>query len=61
MQYIIDHTVLDFTWWDVPALLVLIAVVVLFVVKNHKAKREESELEEQLAAVYVKDVDETIE
>ncbi len=61
MQYIIEHTVMKFTWWDIPALLVFIGVIVLYLYKNHKAKQEENRLEEQLAAYYANDVSEVTE
>lgn len=51
MSYIIQHTRLGFCWWDLAALAVLIAVVVVFAVKHHRMKTEEKELEDRLAAV----------
>ena len=48
MEYIIEHTGLWFGLAEIPALLVLIAVIVVFFQKNRKMKKEIKELEEQL-------------
>ena len=46
---IFEHAALGFCWWDVPGLLVLIAVTVAFLVKRHKLKEEKEELKKQLS------------
>lgn len=46
---------LGFCWWDIPALLILIGIAVYFVVKNHKRKEEEKDLEDQLSELYADD------
>ena len=43
------HGFLGFCIWDIPALIVLAAIIVLFAVHSHKMKREEKELEEGLS------------
>ena len=48
MSYIIEHTVLGFCWWDIPALIILLAVIALFIKKHHDMKKLENELEDQL-------------
>lgn len=48
MSYIIDHTVFGFCWWDIPALIILIAVIVVFAKKHHDMKKQENDLEDQL-------------
>lgn len=48
MSYIIEHTVLGFCWWDIPALLILLAVIAVFIKKHHDMKKLENELEDQL-------------
>lgn len=55
MSYIIEHTSLGFCWWDIPALIVLIVVIVVFVWKRHGMKKQEKELENQLAEFYTDD------
>lgn len=55
MSYILEHTILGFCWWDIPALLILIGIAVYFVVKNHKRKEEEKDLEDQLSELYADD------
>ena len=48
MSYILEHTVLGFCWWDIPALIILLAVIALFIKKHHDMKKLENELEDQL-------------
>lgn len=55
MTYILQHTVLGFCWWDIPALIVLIVVIVGFAVKHHNMKKEEKDLEDQLSDLYADD------
>ena len=52
MSYILEHTILGFCWWDIPALIVLIGVAVYFFTKNRKRKEEEKDLEDQLSDLY---------
>lgn len=55
MTQIFQHSVLGFCWWDLPALIILIAVVVGFAVKHHNMKKEEKDLEDQLSDLYADD------
>lgn len=55
MTYIFGHTTLGFCWWDIPALIVLIVVIVAFAVKHHNMKKEESNLEDQISELYADD------
>lgn len=55
MSYIFAHTTLGFCWWDIPALIVLIVVIVAFAVKHHNMKKEEKDLEDQLSELYADD------
>lgn len=55
MTHILQHTVLGFCWWDIPALIVLIVVIVGFAVKRHNMKKEEKDLEDQLSDLYADD------
>lgn len=55
MSYILEHTVLGFCWWDLPALIVLLGVIVFFVVKRHNMKEEEKDLEDRLSEFYAED------
>ena len=48
MSYIIEHTVLGFCWWDIPALIILLAVIAVIIKKHHDMKKLENELEDQL-------------
>ena len=48
MSYIIEHTVLGFCWWDIPALIILLAVIAVFIKKHHDMKKLENKLEDQL-------------
>ncbi|MCF0144192.1 MAG: hypothetical protein HUJ79_03635 [Firmicutes bacterium] len=58
MSNIFAHTVLGFCWWDIPAAIVLIAVIVVFIVRSRKLKQEKEELEDQLADFEVQDMPE---
>lgn len=52
MRFIFEHTTPGFCWWDIPALLILIAVIAVFAVKHHSMKKEEKELEDRLSELY---------
>lgn len=55
MSYIIEHTTLGFCWWDIPALIVLIAVIAVFVMKHRDMKKQEKDLEDQISELYADD------
>lgn len=55
MSYIFEHTSLGFCWWDIPALIILIVVIVVFVWKHHDMKKQEKDLEDQIAELYTDD------
>ena len=48
MRDILAHTYLGFGITEIPALIVLIAIIVVFIVKNHKVKKEIKDLEDQV-------------
>lgn len=52
---VLQHITFGFGWGDVPALLVLLATIVVFVIKYRKLKREVKELEEQLTYLSTED------
>lgn len=43
------HLALGWCIWDIPALIVLVAIVVIFVVHTNKLKKREKEFEKELA------------
>lgn len=55
MAYIIEHSKLGFCWWDIPALIILIVVVAVFVWKHHDMKKQEKDLEDQISELYTDD------
>lgn len=55
MSFVFEHSVLGFCWWDLPALIVLILVVVAFIWKHHDMKKQERELEDEISKLYVDD------
>ena len=55
MSYVFEHSVFGFCWWDLPALIVLIVVIVAFVWKHHDMKKQEKDLEEQISELYTDD------
>ncbi len=55
MSYIFEHTTLGFCWWDIPALIILIVVIVVFAWKHHDMKKQEKELEDKIAELNTDD------
>ncbi|MBQ0005008.1 MAG: hypothetical protein KBS68_04005 [Clostridiales bacterium] len=43
------HTVLGFCGWDIPAAIVLAAVIAVFAVRHRKLKEREEELAQKVA------------
>lgn len=52
MAQFFEHAALGFCWWDLPAAILLVAVVALFVWKRHDLKKQERDLEDQIAGNY---------
>lgn len=48
-MYEFVHTKLGFCFWDIPALIVLIAIIAIFVVHVIRQKRRENEFEDELS------------
>lgn len=48
-MYEFVHTKLGFCFWDIPALIVLIAIIAVFVVHVIRQKRRENEFEDELS------------
>ena len=59
MSYILQHTMFGFFWWDLPAVIALLAIVVYYVVRYRNMKKEQSDLEDQLSELYAEDVQTT--
>lgn len=55
MAYLLEHTKLGFCWWDFLALLILLAVVIVYLVRRHNLKKEQKDLEDQLSDLYAED------
>lgn len=55
MLYILEHTVLGFCWWDLPAAIVLIVVVAVSTWRRHDMKKQQRELEDQISELYAND------
>lgn len=55
MAYLLEHTKLGFCWWDLLALLILLAVVIVYLVRRHNLKKEQKYLEDQLSDLYAED------
>lgn len=55
MAYILEHSHLGFCWWDLPAIILLAGVSVLFAVQHYKLKKEKKDLEDQLSTLYADD------
>ena len=52
MDHAMQHTLLGFCWWDLPALIILIGVIVFLVIRHKKLKNREQELEDAIAEKY---------
>ena len=50
-MHAMHHTLIGFCWWDLPALIILLAVVVILLIRHRKLKKIEKELEDQLSEV----------
>ena len=55
MAYLLEHTKLGFCWWDLLALLILLAVVIVYLVRRHNLKKEQKDLEDQLSDLNAED------
>lgn len=55
MAYLLEHTKLGFCWWDLLALLILLAVVIVYLVRRYNLKKEQKDLEDQLSDLYAED------
>ena len=55
MAYVLEHTKFGFCWWDLLALLLLVVLVAVYLVRRHNLKKEQKELEDQLADLYAGD------
>lgn len=49
LEYMFSHSVLGLCAWDLPALIVLVVMIVVFAVHRHKQKKRENEFEDQLS------------
>ena len=47
MAYLLEHTKLGFCWWDLLALLILLAVLMVYRGRRHNLKKGQKELEDQ--------------
>ena len=52
MNFLLENTRFGFCWFDLIAVLILAAFLICFAVKRHDMKKEEKELEEELAEIY---------
>lgn len=50
LETMFSHSFLGLCAWDLPALIVLLAMIVVFVVHRHNMKKREDEFEDELAA-----------
>lgn len=61
LEYMFSHSVLGLCAWDLPALIVLVAMIVVFAVHRHKQKKREKDFEDQLADKLAQETVETVE
>ena len=53
--FLVEHTTFQFTLWALLSLILLIAVLVYFIIRNRKMKNQQNDLEDQLEEFYDKD------
>lgn len=56
LEYMFSHSVLGLCAWDLPALILLVTMAVVFFVHRHKQKKRESEFEDQLSEMLAAEV-----
>lgn len=49
LEYMFSHSFFGLCAWDLPALIVLAAMIVVFAVHRHNMKKREDEFEDELA------------
>lgn len=49
LEYMFSHSFFGLCVWDLPALIVLIAMVVVFAVHRHNMKKREKDFEDELS------------
>lgn len=42
------QTVIGFCWWDLPAAIILIAVILILIIRDRKLKKVMNDLEDQI-------------
>ena len=52
MQFLIDHTYIGFTIWALLALIAVVGVVAYWVIRHHKMKKIQDDLEDELEQYY---------
>lgn len=55
MSYILAHTKLWWCWWDIPAVILLVGVIVYYVLRVRKMKKTQEDLEDRLSKLYADD------
>lgn len=61
IKELLSKSVLGICAWDLPALIVLIVLLVVFLVHRHKLKKYESELEDELSDLLAEGMVETVQ
>lgn len=55
MLQFLEHAKLGFCWWDLPTAILLVAVIALFIWKHHDWKKQERDMEDQIAGNFADD------
>jgi len=55
MTFLMEHTMIAFTIWALFTLILLAAVVIYFIVRDRKMKKQEDDLEDELKKFYDQD------
>lgn len=52
MDHAMHHTLLGFCWWDIPAFIILVGIVVFLILRHRRLKKREQELKELIEEKY---------
>lgn len=58
MAFLLEHTRFGFCWLDLPAVLLLVVLFVVYLIRRHDLKVQKKELEDKLSALYAGDLTE---
>jgi cytochrome c-type biogenesis protein CcmH/NrfF len=52
MEHAMYHTLLGFCWWDIPAFIILVGIILFLIFRHRRLKKREQELEYMIQEKY---------